>query len=54
MIRREKPAIRRKKPATAGSFQNSSVWETKPDTNTRSSGPSPWTWYAMLRSPDRA
>jgi hypothetical protein len=37
-----------------GTDQTSSTWETNPGTKTRSNGPSPTTWYAMLTSPLRA
>ena len=53
-IRRLKDASRRRNPARSGSSQPDSRCETQPLTKTRSLGPSPITWYAMLTAPLRA
>ena len=53
-ISRENEARRSRNLASPGSSHISSMLETHPGTYTRSNGPSPTTWYAMLRSPLRA
>ena len=40
-----------RKSTNPGIFHCSSMWVTKPGTNTRSNGPFPVTWYAMCTSP---
>src|SRR4029450_1646977 len=51
---RANEARRSRNLASPGSSHISSILETHPGTYTRSNGPSPTTWYAMLRSPLRA
>ena len=50
-ISRENEASRLRNRANDGSFQKYSRCDTHPITKTRSTGPLPQTWYAMLTSP---
>src|SRR5215831_8134591 len=48
---REKAESLVRKRANAASSQTPSIFDTHPKTNTRSCGPVPKTWYAMLTPP---